>query len=70
MSLRPHEEQVAYEIGLALEAWSLAVIDACRAAGVEPPCDFRWRWQMGQSVEEVVAERRLAAGLPMRREAA
>lgn len=56
MSLRPHDEQTAYETQPEREAWSIAVTDACRAAGSEPPTDLRWRWDRGESLDDIVRE--------------
>lgn len=56
MSLRSIDEQAHYETAPSREAWSLSVIDACRAAGCEPPCDLYWRWQAGEAVEDIVRE--------------
>lgn len=59
MSLRSHTDQVFYETAPAREAWSLSVIDACRAAGCEPPTDLYWRWQAGETVGDILRELRV-----------
>lgn len=57
MSLRGLDEQIAYE------RFTFDVVDACRAAGVEPPCDLAMRWYRGEKLADIVNERRVASGM-------
>lgn len=63
MSLRDTYTQSLYE------TWTFDVVDACKAAGVNPPCDFAMRWNRGESVDEIVREMLAGSGVPQERAA-